>query len=238
MTGSFAVAYCGPAPAPPDLATAWNLDPVLLAVLAAAAVILAGRSERSIAGWAALAVLAVAFVSPLCALSSALFSARVAHHLLLVAVAAPLAALAFPTRRPSGTPAVWFVAHALALWVWHAPGPYDWALGSVPGYWLMQATLLSTAFGLWRAILSAGLVASLALLVGTAAQMGLLAALIVFAPGVLHVAHLTSTAPWGLEPLVDQQLAGLLMWVPGIVPYLCVGLWRVSRLASAARIAG
>jgi len=34
-----------------------------------------------------------------------------------------------------------------------------------------------------------------------------------------------SAAAWGLSPLADQQLAGLLMWVPAILPYLAVGLW-------------
>jgi putative membrane protein len=55
--------------------------------------------------------------------------------------------------------------------------------------------------------------------------MGLLGALIVFAPGPLYLVHLASTASWGLSPLADQQLAGLLMWVPASLPYLGVGLW-------------
>jgi hypothetical protein len=50
-------------------------------------------------------------------------------------------------------------------------------------------------------------------------------ALIVFAPVPLYMVHLASTAPWGLSPLADQQLAGLLMWVPAALPYLGVGLW-------------
>jgi putative membrane protein len=37
--------------------------------------------------------------------------------------------------------------------------------------------------------------------------------------------HFTSTAAWGLAPLADQQLAGLMMWVPAMLPYLGVGLW-------------
>jgi putative membrane protein len=37
--------------------------------------------------------------------------------------------------------------------------------------------------------------------------------------------HLASTAAWGLAPLTDQQLAGLLMWVPAMLPYLGAGLW-------------
>jgi putative membrane protein len=68
--------------------------------------------------------------------------------------------------------------------------------------------------------------------------MGLLGALIVFAPRPIYWVHLASTAPWGLSPLADQQLAGLLMWVPAMLPYLCVGLWIAwsnLRPAQAAR---
>ena len=58
---------------------------VLLLVALVALALAFGRSRT---GLAAVAVLAVAFVSPLCALSAALFSARVVHHVLLVAVGA------------------------------------------------------------------------------------------------------------------------------------------------------
>jgi putative membrane protein len=234
----FTVAYCGPAPSPADLIGAWNLDPPLLAAMAAAGIFLMRRREGRRAGFAAWATLAVVFLSPLCALSSALFAARVAHHLLLVGVAAPLLAAAFPARDRTGPGgAFWFAAHTLALWVWHAPGPYDWALGSVAGYWLMQATLLATGVELWRAIRRAEPAPALALLVATIAQMGLLGALIVFAPHVLHAAHLASTAPWGIDPLSDQQLAGLLMWAPGISPYLAAGLAVAWRAAASTRAA-
>jgi putative membrane protein len=47
----------------------------------------------------------------------------------------------------------------------------------------------------------------------------------VFAPRPLYPAHLAGTAAWGLAPLTDQQLAGLLMWVPAMLPYLGAGLW-------------
>ena len=90
ITEGLAGLYCGPAPDPGAIWGRWNLDPLLLAALAA----LALGIGRSWAGLAAVAALAVAFVSPLCALSAALFSARVVHHLLLVALAAPLIAVA------------------------------------------------------------------------------------------------------------------------------------------------
>jgi putative membrane protein len=223
------VAYCGPAAIPEDLWARWNADPLLIAALVALAVVV-GRAgaANARAGWAAIALLALVFVSPLCALASALFSARVLHHVLLIAAVAPLLALAFPLRRLGSPPLATLVgAHAVILWLWHAPGPYAWGLASVPAYWLMQASLLGSAWLLWRAILTPAAQPGPALvaLVATIGQMGLLGALIVFAPQPLYLVHFASTAAWGLSPLADQQLAGLLMWVPAILPYLGAGLW-------------
>jgi len=224
-----AIAYCGPAAIPEDLWARWNTDPWLLAALVALAIVVgSGRAADARAGWGAIALAVLIFVSPLCALASALFSARVFHHVLLIAGVAPLLALAFPLRRLGSPPlAVLVGAHAVILWLWHAPGPYAWGLASVSAYWLMQASLLGSAWLLWRAILapttSPG--AALVALVATIGQMGLLGALIVFAPQPLYPVHFMSAAAWGLSPLADQQLAGLLMWVPAILPYLGMGLW-------------
>ena len=216
------IAYCGPAAVPEALWTRWNFDPLLIAALAGLALLVGtGRGANRRAGWAAIAVMALVFVSPLCALSSALFSARVLHHVLLVAAAAPLLALAFPLRRLGAPPLAALVGvFAAVMWLWHAPGPYGWGLASVPAYWLMQATLLGSAWLLWRAILAAATPAGMAFIAlgTTVGQMGLLGALLVFAPRPLYAEHLASTAAWGLSPLADQQLAGLLMWVPAMLP--------------------
>ena len=223
------IAYCGPAAVPEDFWMRWNGDPLLLAALAALAFAVGrGHSSDARAGWGAIALLFVVFVSPLCALASALFSARVLHHVLLIAAVAPLLAVAFPLRRAGSPPLAALVgANAIILWLWHAPGLYAWGLASVPAYWLMQATLLGSAWLLWRAILAPGAQPGPALiaLVATIGQMGLLGALIAFAPRPVYLVHLASTAPWGLGPLADQQLGGLLMWVPAILPYLGAGLW-------------
>jgi len=223
------IAYCGPAAVPDDFWTRWNADPLLIATLAALSLAIGrGRSSDARAGWGAIVLMLVVFVSPLCALSSALFSARVLHHVLLITAVAPLLALAFPLRREGSPPlVVLVVAHAVILWLWHAPGPYAWGLASVPAYWLMQISLLASAWLMWRAILAPAAQPGLALvaLVATIGQMGLLGALIVFAPRPLYLVHFASTATWGLSPLADQQLAGLLMWVPATLPYLGVGLW-------------
>jgi putative membrane protein len=223
------IAYCGPAAIPGDFWTRWNSDPLLIVALAALALAVAsGRSRDARAGCAAIAVLLVVFVSPLCTLSSALLSARILHHVLLIAAAAPLLALAFPQRRPWRPPLfALVVVHALIVWLWHVPGAYVWGLASVPAYWLMQGSLLGSAWLMWRAILvpTAQPGPALVALGATVGQMGLLGALIVFAQRPLYRVHFASTWPWGLTPLADQQLAGLLLWVPAILPYLGVGLW-------------
>lgn len=211
--------YCGPAPLPKDVWTTWNTDPVVIATLLAAAAAVAFIKGSRLAWLGAVFVLALAFISPLCALASALFSARVLHHVLIVAVAAPLLVVGARLRAAHDGPA--FLAHLGAIWLWHMPQPYAAALGSDALYWLMEVSLLGTGVWLWAAMLAPGrggrgIVLSLATLV----QMGLLGALLTFASRPLFAAHLGTTQAFGLTPLEDQQLAGLLMWAPAALPYI------------------
>ena len=60
-------------------------------------------------------------------------------------------------------------------------------------------------------------------------QMGFLGALLTFSPRPLYPALAGGAAEIGLDPLADQQLAGLRMWVPGCVPYLGGALWLTLR---------
>lgn len=212
--------YCGPAPEPFEIWTRWNFDPLVL--LGLAALLLAvGRSR---AGWAAVAVLAVAFVSPLCALSAALFSARVVHHVLLVAVAAPLLAMALPIRRLHSTMSP-FLLSAVVLWAWHLPAAYDLALSHIGVYWAMQVSLLASAFAFWQAALNKteARAQSLLLILAGYMQMGLLGALLTFASESLYATHATAPLAWEFSSLGDQQLGGLLMWVPAGLPFIIFG---------------
>jgi putative membrane protein len=208
--------YCGPPPLPQAIWSSWNLDPVLLLVLLALPVTLA----RDWAGRLGATVLAIAFVSPLCALSSALFSARVVHHVLLVAVAAPLLARSIPAER-SGPIAVPFVIGTAVLWLWHLPAAYDLALSHKGVYWAMQVTLTASAIWFWRSVFAAQrpTVDAVLFIVAGFAQMGMLGALLTFAREPLYAVHAVAPLEWGLTPLADQQLGGLLMWVPAGLPY-------------------
>ncbi len=242
------IAYCGPAPTSSELPWRWNLDPWLIAVLVGAAWVLACVVElrRRPAGLGGMLVLLIAFVSPLCALSSALFSARVVHHVLLVACAAPLLAYALPMasgRRRAGTAlGLPFTISSLTLWLWHAPVLYTAALESVVLYWIMQLSLLGTAVWFWRAIFtaSAGIPTTLMTLAAAFGQMGLLGAILTFAPYPLYPHHALSPLLYGLTPLQDQQLGGLIMWIPALVPYALIALilgrriWRGGWAGSAS----
>jgi putative membrane protein len=230
--------YCGAPPMPGELLTRFNLDPVLLFILADLAIchlLIAERRYRghAVAGWM---IATMAFVSPLCALSVALFSARIAQHMILILVAAPLIASGWPIRaHRTRSRRVWVLAafFFVALWFWHMPLPYDATFSSTFLYWLMHATLSGSAILLWRELLHhaadrTGEVLAVGAL--TSMQMGLLGAVLTFAGHPMFLWHLTTTAAWNLTALHDQELGGVFMWVPGILLFLLAALRSLDRL--------
>jgi hypothetical protein len=105
----------------------------------------------------------------------------------------------------------------------------------------MQATMLASAVWLWAAcVASLGRRPEAAVVAGllTGLQMGALGALLTVAPRPLYAPHAPDvTLPWGLTPLEDQQLGGLLMWVPGgllLAALLLGGLAFALRARPAA----
>lgn len=228
------VPYCGAAPTPGDWIVRWNFDPVLLAGLGAVAILLwprSGNSQNRAMMAMAGAIALLLFVSPFCALSSALFSARVTHHVILAAVLAPLVAFALPKERPQlpGSLSLWTGLQAVTFWLWHAPGLYAAALSNDLLYWAMQLTLLGSAIGFWSALRRAVVPAGIGALLASTVQMGLLGALITFAGAPLYAPHILTTQAWGLSALQDQQLAGLIMWAPSAGFYLAAALFLAHR---------
>ena len=231
--------YCGTPPSPGELLSRFNLDPVLLLTLTAllAAHLLTSKRHHGVvvAGWA---VAGAAVVSPLCALSVSLFSARVAQHMILVLVAAPLIALAWPQRLASATRFQWqlwssTLVFFAALWFWHMPVPYEATFSATWIYWAMHGSLFGSAILLWRALLHhppARTTQVLAAGAFSSIQMGLLGAVLTFAGHPLFSHHLLTAALWGLTPLRDQQLGGVFMWVPGIALFLFAAIRSLSRL--------
>jgi putative membrane protein len=231
------VPYCGTPPLPGDLPGRWNGDPALILSLAVIAALHLSSTDRSarvraLAGWT---IAALALLSPLCALSVSLFAARVAQHMILVLLAAPLIGGALPRGAWRGS--IWWsvAAFSTALWLWHMPVPYDATFHSTPAYWAMHLTLFGTAIWLWRDLLGHRAEQTLqALAAGTAAsvQMGLLGAILALAGRPLFLWHLPYTQAWGLTPLADQQLGGVIMWVPGCLLFLLAAM-RSMMLLSA-----
>ena len=262
------LAHPGQPPAPHDLWSSWNLHPVLLAgLLLAGWAYRRGRTggpRRPVDTWrarcftAALAALGLALLSPLDALSSALASAHMVQHLLLILVAAPLLALSAPSsailrasplavRRATGRwrrrlglthgnlralrhPAAVWLLQVGVLWFWHAAAPYDAALGSKPLHLLEHASFLVTAVLFWHVVIgvrgsarvSGGL--GVLLVFAMAMQSVFLSVLLTFARTPWYSGYAATTAPWGLDPLTDQQLAGVIMWIPAGGIYLLVAL--------------
>jgi len=238
------VPYCGAAPLPGELLTRFNLDPLLILALGVLCVcqLIALRKHQTdgdghyrvyaVGGWL---VASAALLSPLCALSVALFSARLAQHMILILAAAPLIAVGLPRAQVSprswplwGTTAIFF----LALWFWHMPRPYDATFTSVNVYWIMHITLFGTSILLWRELLyhsprrTAQVLAAGTL---TFVHMGLLGVVLTFAQRPMFQWHFLTTTAWGLTPLQDQQLGGTLMWVPGIVLFLWTAIRSIVR---------
>lgn len=273
-----AYAHDGASLRPANLWTSWQWDPLVLVTLAVGSLIYwrgvgalwqsAGRgrgiTERQVGLFiTGMAVMALALLSPIAALSDALFSVHMVQHIMLMNVAAPLLiwgaqpallmwAMPQPTRRGfarwwqrrtvllrgwrllNQPLAVWTI-YAATLWIWHAPIFYQAAVASdlihfwehvgfmgsaLLFWWVLEQPSSHRAFHVGAAIL---------FLFTTALHSGLLAALLTFAPRPLYPIYAQTVGSWGLTPLSDQQLAGVIMWVPVGFVYLAAILWRIGR---------
>jgi putative membrane protein len=134
-------------------------------------------------------------------------------------------ALRAATRALSAPVLVWGL-HVATLWFWHLPGPYGWALRSEAVHALEHACFVGTAVLFWwiviqpsgRRRMSYG--AAVLYVAAAALQSGVLGALLTFSASPWYASHAASTRAWGLSALEDQQLAGLIMWVPMGVVYV------------------
>lgn len=215
------------------------------------------------AGWL---TLCAALISPLDALGSRLFSVHMVQHELLMIVAAPLFVLARPLeawtwglapawRSPvsriahrSPLQRAWtaltmpvsaWAIHAAALWIWHVPALFNAALSSDGLHALQHASFLASALLFWWAVLGkAGgrnPALAIALLFTTMLHTGALGALLTFSPSQWYGGY-DRTSAYGLDAMEDQQLGGLIMWIPGGVAYLAAGLAMVFRHYLAAAV--
>jgi len=142
-------------------------------------------------------------------------------------------------------PASAFFLHAAAIWVWHLPSLYDATVTSEVMHAVQHASFLLTALLFWWVVLRpsaarGGTPAAIALLFGTVMHTGALGAVLTLSSRLLYTVYATTTGPWGFTPLEDQQVGGLIMWVPGGVAYVGAALALVVRLfrESELRVVG
>lgn len=213
----------------------------------------------SLAFAAGMLALGFALVWPLDSFAAYALSAHVAQHMTLLAWAPPLLLIARPcTVAAHALPmpvasrlarALWPVGrlahaqlgaatlvHVGTMWLWHLPAATSATLASEPLHRTMLASVLLAGLWFWSAVLhrlrtrDGGAAGALVSLVTAMMLMGFLGALLTFSQRLLVPAYTDRALLAGLDALRDQQLAGLLMWVPGGLPYLFVGMYLVVAL--------
>jgi putative membrane protein len=232
-----------------------------------------GQALAFAAGWATLAVALVSPLHPLGETLFAAHMAQ--HELLMVVaapllvLARPLVpwlwALPIGWRRALGAlgqgwigrlwhrltqPIVAFALHAVAIVLWHLPRLYDLTLGSDAIHAVQHLSFLGTALLFWWSLTWGAAAAArwgvaIVLVTATMAYTSVLGVILTFARVPLFPAYGARAAAWGLTALEDQQLAGLIMWIPAGIAYLVAALafaagWmraseRRVRLREAAR---
>lgn len=278
LLASSAAAHSGAPPVPGELWSTWNLDPwVMLGIGISASMYALGvrrlwdRAGRGngIPVWrvrcfaAGLIALVIALISPLDALGTALFSAHMVQHEVIMLIGAPLMVLGAPwiaflwaippewrTRlgvvgrmdavRRTGSvltyPVTIWVIYAATLWIWHIPVLYQATLRSTLIHAVQHLSFFAASFLFWWVLLHPSRSRRTAYGTGvvyvftTGIHGSILSALLTFSRSAWYPVYEAPAAAWDLSVLEDQQLAGLLMWIPPSFIYLAaavtvLGLW-------------
>jgi cytochrome c oxidase assembly factor CtaG len=209
-----------------------------------------------LAGWA---VLTLALVSPLHAGGERSFTLHmVEHELIMLAATFLLAAshsggilawgLPAPARRLLGggwkaplaktwrsltDPLTATILQAVVMWAWHAPALFDRALDSRGWHVAQHVSFIIASLLFWSAMLHprrGGFLLSAACLFLTSLVEGALGALMALSQSPWYAAYAAmGMSGIGLDPTTDQQLAGLVMWIPGGLVHGAAALWLVYR---------
>ena len=201
--------------------------------------------------------LLVALVSPVDRLSDLLFSAHMTQHELIMVVAPPLFVLARPgvafawahagLGRVSSRIVAWtspllaVIAHAIVVWLWHIPTWFEAALRSEAVHAVQHFTFFATAMLFWWAVVRGrygrlGYGLAVAFVFATAMHTSLLGALLTVAERVWYPLNADRASSVGVDPIEDQQLAGIVMWIPaGVVLGLAALALFAAWLGEAGR---
>jgi cytochrome c oxidase assembly factor CtaG len=220
-----------------SILTQWSLDPSVVAGLAALTAVYWRFARKK--DWRFIGAIILAFLaleSPLDYLSDQyLLSAHMVQHMVLILGVAPFLALSIPpslsvhlARQPVGV----FVAFTIDLLAWHVPVAFEATLHHEWLHVVEHLTFIAFATAFWWVVFAGPLSMPARMLYIFLAGIPntLLGAIITFAPSVLYPTYqLALDRPglgrvlqteWGITAHGDQQLGGLIMWVPGGMVYL------------------
>jgi len=239
------------------LTSTWTLNTAVLIAAASALVTYVwafGINQRIAYLLAGVGVFVLTLVSPLNTLAAGyLFSAHMLQHILLLLIVPALLLMSLP-RWVSLGPSSWLIASPLvgwaagvgAMWLWHARPLCNAAVSSqlVNATQIASLLLLGTIF--WRQILAPredermSPPAAVLYLFSACVACSILGILITFSP--VSVCPIYAQAPadqlgilnlvqtnWGITPDKDQQIGGLLMWVPMCLVYLGAIVAQLAR---------
>jgi cytochrome c oxidase assembly factor CtaG len=152
------------------------------------------------------------------------FVSRIERHPIVMLCTGPLAS---------------WLLHAVALWGWHIPFLYQASVTSDFVHALQHLSFFLTGLIFWSALFGAGRSSmsygtATLYTFGTAVHCSALGALLTFSTVIWYPIYGDRTAAWHLTPLQDQQLGGLLMWVPSGIVFIAIGIALFARWIASA----
>jgi len=175
---------------------------------------------------------------------SYLFSAHMIQHLLLTLLVPPLLVVGTPgwmlrpllQRRPLRAvaraltqPKVCFAVFNIVLATWHLPFMYNAAMANHPLHIVQHLMFIASAVMLWWPVMSQlpelprlSYPMQMLYLFLTTIPMSIVAVFITYSGNLLYPAYAATPRIWGLSPLDDQLLGGLIMWIPGGLIFFAV----------------
>ena len=130
------------------------------------------------------------------------------------------------------------IVQAVIMWAWHAPALFNRALESQPWHVAQHVSFIFASLAFWTAMLARGRTShwlAAACLFLTSLVEGALGALMALSVSPWYAAYAAmGVSGIGLDPTTDQQLAGLVMWIPGGLVHGAAALLLLHRWLSRA----
>jgi len=127
-----------------------------------------------------------------------------------------------------------FAMHSAAIWLWHVPVLFAAALHHTGVHVLQHFSFLFSALVFWWSILAPARRdrqggPAILYLFATMMHTGALGALLTLSSSPWYPSDAAAAAAWGVTPLEDQQIGGLVMWIPAGTVYVAAALWVMAR---------